>query len=328
MRYTHNINASRCIEWGLNLNQGALVDIINQASSWADVSQINGITYYWVSRNKVISEIPLAYSKPDTVYRALKTLAEKGIIEHIKDGKKDLVRLTEKGKSWNVAGTTQGDSKLGNKSELGQNSEINPTKLGNKSENNSEINPTYNNTINNNNTKDTNTKKTKKKEVEPKAKYQPKKPNEVSEQTWNDLLRLRKTKRAVESQTAWTRINNAVSEAQKATGHSLEDIYSYWVSKSWTGFDASWYLKAHPVSQQTNYQGNTHANGQSVNHSNQQQPSQQFDTSTSSGYAAKLDADAAAYFASIDTQRAVNPSYQEFVSEVEGVVQREDENTW
>lgn len=174
----------------------------------------------------------------------------------------------------------------------------------------------------------TNTKETKKKEVEPKVKFSPTKPSEVSDQTWDDLLRLRKTKRAVESQTAWTRINNAVSAAQKATGHSLEDIYSYWVSKSWTGFDASWYLKAHPVAQQTNYQGSTHANGQSVNHSNQQQSSQQFDTSTSSGYAAKLDADAAAYFASIDTQRAVNPSYQEFVSEVEGVVQREDENTW
>ena len=121
MRYTHNINASRCLEWGLNLNQGALVDIINQASSWATVSQIDGITYYWVSRNKIISEIPLAYSKPDTVYRALKLLAEKGVIEHIKDGKKDLVRLTEKGKTWNVAGTSQGDLKLGNKSE----SEIN-----------------------------------------------------------------------------------------------------------------------------------------------------------------------------------------------------------
>lgn len=153
MRYTHNINASRCIEWGLNLNQGALVDIINQASSWAAVSQIDGITYYWVSRNKVVSEIPLAYSKPDTVYRALKLLAEKGVIEHIKDGKKDLVRLTEKGKNWNVAGTSQGDLKLGNKSE----SEINPNKLGNKSENNSEENPTYNNTSNSPNTNINNT---------------------------------------------------------------------------------------------------------------------------------------------------------------------------
>lgn len=97
------------------------------------------------------------------------------------------------------------------------------------------------------------------------VKFSPVKPNEVSEQTWNDLLQLRKTKRAVESKTAWTRINNAIERAQQSTGHSLEDIYSYWVSKSWTGFDASWYLKAHPVAQQTSYQGNTYENHQPAN---------------------------------------------------------------
>lgn len=252
MRYTHNINASRCIEWGLTLNQGALVDIINQASSWATVSQIEGITYYWVSRNKVINEIPLAYSKPDTVYRALKLLAEKGVIEHIKDGKKDLVRLTEKGKSWNVAGTIQGDSKLGNKSE----SEINPNKLGNKSENNSDKNPTYNNTSNSPNTNDN-------------KRYVPVKPNDVTDQVWSDLLQLRKTKRAVESQTAWTRINNAIERAQQATGHSLEDIYSYWVMRAWSGFDDKWYINAHP--NQKTSQGNNNERYQSAN----SQPSQQ-----------------------------------------------------
>lgn len=80
--------------------------------------------------------------------------------------------------------------------------------------------------------------------------------------------------------------------------------------------------------QQTNYQGSTYENRQSVNHSNQQHTSQQFDTSTSSGYAAKLDADAAAYFASINTEREVNPVSQEFVSEMEGLVQGENENPW
>lgn len=45
--------------------------------------------------------------------------------------------------------------------------------------------------------------------------------------------------------------------------------------------------------QQTNYQGNTDANNQPANLGNQQQ----FDTSTTSGYAAQLDADADAYYA-------------------------------
>ena len=146
MRYTHSINAVKCIEWGINLAQGALFDLLNQSCSWAEPQVIDGKIYYWVSRNKVIQEIPLAYNKPDTVYRALKLLAEKGLIIHIKDGKKDLINLTEKGKTWNVKGTPIGDALLGNRSDLIKNSEIDPTKLGNRSETNSEIDPTYKNT--------------------------------------------------------------------------------------------------------------------------------------------------------------------------------------
>ena len=254
MRYTHNINASRCIEWGLDLKQGALMDIINQASSWASAVQVEGKTYYWVSRNKIISEIPLAYSKPDTVYRALKLLAEKEVIEHIKEGKKDLIRLTEKGKKWNVAGTIQGDAKLGNKSD----SEINPDKLGNKSENNSDENPTYNNTSNNPNTSNNKTKELAKKPT----KYKPEKPDGVSEQVWDDLLALRKTKRAVESQTAWNTIFNALEKAQQATGHSLEQIITEWVSADWKGFRFDWYINRTKASNQLTVNNQGHDYGQ------------------------------------------------------------------
>lgn len=137
MRYTMSINAVKCKEWGLNLNQGALFDLLNQVSGWANTVIVDGEVYYWASRKMIIEEIPLAYSKTDTVYRAFKDLANKGLIEYIKYGQKDLVRLTEKGKEWN-----------------NKNSEINPTfsqKLGNKSEKmpkNSEINPTDKNTSN------------------------------------------------------------------------------------------------------------------------------------------------------------------------------------
>ena len=137
MRYTILINAVKCQEWGLTLSQGALFDLLNQAHTWAKHIDVNGELFFWVSRNMIINEIPLAYSKPDTVYRAFKTLSDKGLIVHAKRGQKDLVRLTEKGKEWNA-----------------KNSEINPTfeeKLGNKSEKiakNSEINPTNKLTIN------------------------------------------------------------------------------------------------------------------------------------------------------------------------------------
>ena len=156
MRYTILINAVKCQEWDLTLSQGALFDLLNQAHTWAKHIDVNGELFFWVSRNMIINEIPLAYSKPDTVYRAFKTLSDKGLIVHAKRGQKDLVRLTEKGKEWN-AKNSEINPNVGNKSEIPpkpkqKNSEINPTfeqKLGNKSEKiakNSEINPTDHNT--------------------------------------------------------------------------------------------------------------------------------------------------------------------------------------
>ncbi len=146
MRFSSYINNQRCLEWGLNANQGALFDLLNQSSAWAQEIIVDGSVYYWVSRNEVLKELPLFYSKPDTVYRHFVTLNEKGLIEYRKHDGKDLIRLTAKGKTWNEF-----------------NSEIDPnneSQLGNKSEKtrieirkNSEIDPTNNNT-NNKNTND------------------------------------------------------------------------------------------------------------------------------------------------------------------------------
>ncbi len=131
----------------------------------------------------------------------------------------------------------------------------------------------------------------------PKAEtYKPEKPAIVSEQVWSDLLAHRKAKKTSNTKTAWTTIFNALAKAKNETGHSLDQIISYWISRDWKGFNADWYLNAQPKqnnqSQQTNYQGNNHANHQQPN-----SQSQQYDTSTTAGYAAKLDADAAAYYA-------------------------------
>lgn len=102
-------------------------------------------------------------------------------------------------------------------------------------------------------------------------KFKPVKPDSVSEQTWNDLLTLRKTKRAVESKTAWARIDNAIAKAQQATGHTLENIFSYWVMRAWAGFDDSWYIKAHDNQQSNTTKGLTNEKHQSAN--SQHQPS-------------------------------------------------------
>lgn len=114
-------------EWGINIIQGALVDLINQASSWAKAVVIDGVTYYWMSFGKVCEELPSVFSKEDTVYRQYKVLKEKGIIEHFKMDGKDYVRLTEKGCEWN-------------KFEPIRNSEKNPTDNNNNNKYNQDQN--------------------------------------------------------------------------------------------------------------------------------------------------------------------------------------------
>ncbi|EFM95276.1 hypothetical protein appser10_21360 [Actinobacillus pleuropneumoniae serovar 10 str. D13039] len=135
-------------EWGINITQGALVDLINQASSWAKAVVIDGVTYYWMSFGKVCEELPAVFSKEDTVYRQYKVLKEKGIIEHFKMDGKDYVRLTEKGCEWNKFESIRESEKnprVGKKSEQGRK----------KIRESSEKNPTDNNTnYKNNNDKD------------------------------------------------------------------------------------------------------------------------------------------------------------------------------
>ncbi|KYM55956.1 hypothetical protein A2U07_11205 [Fusobacterium necrophorum subsp. funduliforme] len=150
MRFITTLNNQKCMEWGLNATQGILVSLLYEANSWAKEIILEDKVYYFVSRNLVLQELPMFFEKADTVYRTLKALAEKGIIEYIKHKNMDLIRLTEKGKTWNF---------IKNNSEknptLEENSEKFPSELGKKSENNSEKNPTYKDTnkhkdINNN----------------------------------------------------------------------------------------------------------------------------------------------------------------------------------
>lgn len=127
MRFSTTLNNQKCMEWKINATQGILVALLYEANAWANEEIIDNKTYYFVSRNLILKELPMFFEKADTVYRNLKVLAEKGIIEYIKHKGMDLIRLTEKGKSWNF---------------IENNSEKSPSKFGKKSENNSEKNPT------------------------------------------------------------------------------------------------------------------------------------------------------------------------------------------
>lgn len=281
MRFTNSINASKCQEWGINLAQGALVDLINQASSWAKPHVVNGEVFFWVSRNKIIDEIPVAYSKPDTVYRSLKILADKGIINHVKEGKKDLINLTEIGKSWNVKGTDISNTKLGNKSDIDINSEISPTLLGNESEkeaNNSEIDPTN---------KNTNYKSTTYKKIEdislsdrkcysekpaikpaPKSKFDPANyPLNnfafISVEAWKGYHKMRAAKKKIATERACEIVLNKLADFN-ASGLDANLALDNATNNCWTDV-----YEPKPATSTTNKKGITNANNQSSS-----QPSQ------------------------------------------------------
>lgn len=141
MRFSTTLNNQKCMEWELNATQGVLIALLYEANAWANEEIIDDKTYYFVSRNLILKELPMFFEKADTVYRNLKVLAEKGIIEYIKHKGMDLIRLTEKGKSWNFI-----ESNSEKSPNFNNNSEKNPSEFGKKSENNSEKNPTYKDT--------------------------------------------------------------------------------------------------------------------------------------------------------------------------------------
>jgi len=111
-----------------NAAQGVVFDLLTRASQWATPSTIHNVKYYWVARQVICTELPFFCLQPDTVYRHLKDLEKLGLIHYEKLGKKDCIRITNKAQ----------------KSVLNAMSENNPKRyVGNKSESNSENNPTY-----------------------------------------------------------------------------------------------------------------------------------------------------------------------------------------
>ena len=153
MKYTININQPKAIELGIiNLNQAIIFDILTTASTWAKKITIKKEDYFWISRGSIVDELPLLKLKTDTVYRHLKSLRTLGLIEYTKSGTKDCVKISKKGEKY-YSKEVKNESEifpknLGNQSEKGQDSGLNPTKDGNISENHSDSFPTdkYTNT--------------------------------------------------------------------------------------------------------------------------------------------------------------------------------------
>lgn len=132
MRSVSIINNVKANKWGLNIQEAYLFSWIYELPSWADRIIIKSDVFYFCSKGKIVSELPLISDKPDTIYRYLKSLSSKNLVLIKKIDGKDYVSITDLGKTWNDSGQSEY-------------SEKNPNELGKFSELNSDLNPTYNN---------------------------------------------------------------------------------------------------------------------------------------------------------------------------------------
>lgn len=101
MRYSTTIDNVTSIKWGLNIQESYLFAFIIEANTWADKIIIDDELYFFLSRNKVVEDIPLLTGKPDTIYRFYKKFQELELIKYRKSGLKDCILLKEKSLQWN-----------------------------------------------------------------------------------------------------------------------------------------------------------------------------------------------------------------------------------
>lgn len=149
MQYVILINQLKALEWGLDLRLSALFAFLYQVPSWADQIRLENQIWFHISKSKLADELPILTDKPDTIYRQMRGLADKGLIEMTSSGPRTLFRLTEEGKKWNrkvgkqseVSGHKRKSKKVGRKSEVTP--DANPSYPGSESEVTSEHNPTY-----------------------------------------------------------------------------------------------------------------------------------------------------------------------------------------
>lgn len=128
MQYSLKLDLVKIGEWGINTMQGCLVGFLTQAASWAKPVVIEDTVWYWCSKTKILEELGTVFNTKDTVYRNVKILQEKGIINYRKMNEMDLFNLSEKGKQW---------LKKDNDTDLGKNSELSekiPNNIGKNSD--------------------------------------------------------------------------------------------------------------------------------------------------------------------------------------------------
>lgn len=107
MKNSTNINNQKSIEWGLIVNQAALldylIDIHNGIAAIYPHQEKNGVITISINYQSICDDLPLFYNKPNTVYKALKTLIDKGLIIHHRisiQNRIEIISISSKGLSF------------------------------------------------------------------------------------------------------------------------------------------------------------------------------------------------------------------------------------
>lgn len=125
MRRYITIDQAFAIEYGLSQSEAYVYAYVLTAPAWCDKALLDDRVLLKLSRRKIVADMPLVTDKPDTMYRIMKKLADKGLVELSKANGDDLVWIEpDMSANWGYG------EQLGKKSEY---SEKNP--------NNSEKNP-------------------------------------------------------------------------------------------------------------------------------------------------------------------------------------------
>lgn len=217
MQYTITISQTKALEWGLNAQQAMLFAFVYECPSWANPVKTDAGIFYALSKAKIVEELPLLTSKPDTTYRLLKQLKEAGVIDLSSTSAITLVRLTDKGRSWNraVDGSEKYPGEVGKISEVGRKN----LRAG------SEKSPTNQDTSN----QDTNQKE---RDASRKTRFDPltAKPSNVSTDTWADWCQYRREIRKPLTAKMCEQQGRALS------GHANPDaVIRLSIGNGWTG---------------------------------------------------------------------------------------------
>jgi len=101
------IDQPTAVNWELNCQQAMVLSVLVQLPhwDWTSPTSIEGVNHwhYWYRINKkdLAEFLPLLTNKPDTAWRYLKQLADKGLIELATDEQnKTCFRLSESAQEW------------------------------------------------------------------------------------------------------------------------------------------------------------------------------------------------------------------------------------